>query len=223
MRKNVLTMTLLAGLLLVSSCASKKDLEDCRQNNLKLLESSKEVFMNYQQTKEQLAAANARVTSLEEQLAAQKKAYAALQKSLDKSLTNQGQNNISIEMLFCEAFDRLLSSDSCSLAYLSSAFFSSCCMPRCCSSRLVMRAFFAARSSLAACRLSVSDLFSDWQFARSFLLAQLDRISPHATAIITLFFIILVDFKLVILSILIDDSAAKIRIIFRTPPFVDKN
>ena len=54
-------MTLLAGLLFVSSCASKKDLEDCRQNNLKLLESGKEMMINYQQTKEQLAAANARV------------------------------------------------------------------------------------------------------------------------------------------------------------------
>ena len=99
MRKNVLTMTLLAGLLLVSSCASKKDLEDCRQNNLKLLESSKEVFMNYQQTKEQLAAANARVASLEEQLAQSKDDYKSLQRSLDKSLVNTNQTNVSIEKL----------------------------------------------------------------------------------------------------------------------------
>ena len=92
-------MTLLAGLLLVSSCASKKDLEDCRQNNLKLLESSKEVFMNYQQTKEQLAAANARVASLEEQLAQSKDDYKSLQRSLDKSLVNTNQTNVSIEKL----------------------------------------------------------------------------------------------------------------------------
>jgi len=53
-----------------------------------------------------LAAKNARVTSLEEQLAAQKRelaeqkrAYAALQKTLDKSLTNASQNNVSIEKL----------------------------------------------------------------------------------------------------------------------------
>ena len=53
-----------------------------------------------------MAAKNARVASLEEQLAAQrqalaeqKKAYAALQQSLDKSLTNASQNNISIEKL----------------------------------------------------------------------------------------------------------------------------
>ncbi len=99
MRKNVMVMTMLAGLMLVSSCASKKDLEDCRQNNLKLLESGKEMIMNYQQAKEQLAAANARVASLEEQLAQSKSDYKSLQNSLDKSLVNSSQSNISIEKL----------------------------------------------------------------------------------------------------------------------------
>ena len=100
MRKNVLIMmTMLAGLMLVSSCASKKDLEDCRQNNLKLLESGKEMMINYQQTKEQLAAANARVSSLEEQLAQAKDDYKSLQQSLDKSLVNSTQSNVSIEKL----------------------------------------------------------------------------------------------------------------------------
>ena len=92
-------MTALAGLMLVSSCASKKDLEDCRQNNLKLLESGKEMMINYQQTKEQLAAANARVSSLEEQLAQAKDDYKSLQRSLDKSLVNSTQSNVSIEKL----------------------------------------------------------------------------------------------------------------------------
>jgi chemotaxis protein MotB len=99
MRKNGLIMTLLAGLLLVSSCASKKDLEDCRQNNLKLLNSNKEVFMDLQQSREQLAAANARVASLEDQLAQSKADYARLQQSLDKSLVNTSQSNVSIEKL----------------------------------------------------------------------------------------------------------------------------
>jgi len=99
MKKNLLTMTLLAALLLVSGCASKKDLEDCRQNNLKLIESNKEVFMNFQQTKEQLAAANARMASLEEQLAQAKADNKSLQRSLDKSLVNTNQSNVSIEKL----------------------------------------------------------------------------------------------------------------------------
>jgi len=99
MRKNGLIMTLLAGLLLMGSCASKKDLEDCRQINLKLLEGNKEVVMNLQQSREQLAAANARVASLEDQLAQSKADYARLQQSLDKSLVNTSQSNVSIEKL----------------------------------------------------------------------------------------------------------------------------
>ena len=99
MKKNVLMMTLLAGALLVSSCASKKDLENCRMDNQNLLNENKDLNTNYQVTKEQLAAANSRVTSLEEQLAQTKAAYARLQKSLDKSLANSSQNNVSIEKL----------------------------------------------------------------------------------------------------------------------------
>ena len=92
MRKYMFLMMFLSGLLLVSSCASKKDLDNCRNENTKLSSS-------YQKTKEQLAASQARVSSLEERLAQQKRDYAALQNSLDKSLTNANQNNISIEKL----------------------------------------------------------------------------------------------------------------------------
>ena len=99
MKKNGLLMAFVAGALLMCSCASKKDLENCRMNNRNLLDENKELNANYQVTKEQLAAANARATSLEEQLDQAKKAYAALQSSLDKSLTNASQNNISIEKL----------------------------------------------------------------------------------------------------------------------------
>ena len=60
---------------------------------------NKSLTQNYMTTKEQLAAANARVTSLEEQLAQAQKDYARLQRSLDKSLTNVNQNNVSIEKL----------------------------------------------------------------------------------------------------------------------------
>ena len=61
---------------------------------------------NYQSTKDKLAEANAqlaaaqtRVQSLEDQLERQNKDYAALQQSLDKSLTNAGSNNINISKL----------------------------------------------------------------------------------------------------------------------------
>ena len=99
MRKSVLMMTLLMGLLVVCSCASKKDLEECKQRNLGMMQSYKELNVNYQDAKEQLAAANVRVTSLEEQLAQAKAAYERLQQSLDKSLVNSNQSNVSIEKL----------------------------------------------------------------------------------------------------------------------------
>ena len=85
--------------MLMTGCASKKDLENCRFEN-------KELMGNYQSTKDKLAEANAqlaaaqtRVQSLEDQLERQNKDYAALQQSLDKSLTNAGSNNINISKL----------------------------------------------------------------------------------------------------------------------------
>ena len=99
MKKSILMMTMLAGLLLVSSCASKKDLEDCRQRSQALFQTHKELNISYQEAKEQLAAANVRVSSLEEQLKESKAAYARLQQSLDKSLVNSSQSNVSIEKL----------------------------------------------------------------------------------------------------------------------------
>ena len=92
MKKHVLLLTMAAGMLLVSSCASKKDLENCQSEN-------RELTANYQNTKEELAVSKARVASLEEQLAQQKKDFAALQGSLDKSLLNANANNINISKL----------------------------------------------------------------------------------------------------------------------------
>ena len=85
-------MVAAAATLMLGSCASKKDLQNCQNEN-------RELTRNYQDTKEQLAASKARVASLEDQLAQQKKDLAALQGSLDKSLSNASQNNISIEKL----------------------------------------------------------------------------------------------------------------------------
>ena len=92
MRKNIFIIPLIAGCLLASSCASKKDLENCQNEN-------RQLSTNYQDTKEQLAASKARVASLEEQLAQSKRDYASLQNSLDKSLTNSSQNNVNISKL----------------------------------------------------------------------------------------------------------------------------
>ena len=98
MRKSTMLFAV-AVCLLMASCASKKDLVNCQTEN-------KQLQTSYQDTKALLAASQERVSSLEDQLALsreqlqeQKKAYTALQKSLDKSLTNANQNNVSIEKL----------------------------------------------------------------------------------------------------------------------------
>ncbi len=91
MKKSVFMISLVS-VLLMTSCASKKELVACQEEN-KTLQS------NFQDTKEQLAASNTRVASLEEQLAELRKTNATLQNSLDKSLTNASQNNVSIDKL----------------------------------------------------------------------------------------------------------------------------
>ena len=92
MKRNIFMISLAAVCLLMSSCASKKDLLNCQSENRTL-------SSNYQDAKEQLAASTARVQSLEEQLAQAKKDSAKLPRSLDKSLNNASQNNVSIEKL----------------------------------------------------------------------------------------------------------------------------
>jgi chemotaxis protein MotB len=84
---------------MMASCAGKKELLNCQTENKSLTEK-------LQDAREDLAAKNARIASLEEQqkgmqqmLKAAEDKYAKLQESLDKSLTNASQNNVSIEKL----------------------------------------------------------------------------------------------------------------------------
>ena len=90
--KNSVFVISLVAVTLFTGCVSKNDLEACKQEN-------KSLQANYVDTKEKLAASAARVASLEDQLKQQEKAYKALQRSLDKSLTNASQNNVSIDKL----------------------------------------------------------------------------------------------------------------------------
>lgn len=97
--KTLIAAAMVAAAALSTSCASKKDLEACKSQNT-------ELGKKYVDTKEQLAAANARVTSLQEQIAQQKEQIRQqkddaerLQKSLDQSLTNAGKSSLNIEKL----------------------------------------------------------------------------------------------------------------------------
>ena len=94
-----MVLTLALGALVLSGCVSKKNLEACQSELKNCQTENRELTGNYQNTKEQLAAAQARVASLTDQLATQKKAYTALQQSLDKSLANTSTNNINISKL----------------------------------------------------------------------------------------------------------------------------
>ena len=98
MKKNVFLFAVAAALMM-TSCAGKKELLNCQTENKSLTEK-------LQDAREDLAAKNARIASLEEQqkgmqqmLKAAEDKYAKLQESLDKSLTNASQNNVSIEKL----------------------------------------------------------------------------------------------------------------------------
>lgn len=100
MKKNTLLFVpLIAAAIMMSSCTSKKSLENCQNEN-------KVLSTNYQNTKDkladvqsQLAASKARVSSLQDQLAQARKDYEKLQSSLDKSLTAGSQTNMNISKL----------------------------------------------------------------------------------------------------------------------------
>lgn len=92
-------LTLALGALLMTGCVSKKNLESCQAELKNCQTENRELTGSYQNTKEQLAAAQARVASLSDQLAEQQKAYKALQQSLDKSLANTSANSVNISKL----------------------------------------------------------------------------------------------------------------------------
>ena len=92
MKKRTLFSALAIGCLVLSGWASKKDLENCQNEN-------RQLTSEYQSAKETIAANNARIKSLEDQLAQAKASAAALQGSLDRSLNNADKNNVNISKL----------------------------------------------------------------------------------------------------------------------------
>lgn len=99
MKQNKLFALALASTLVFSGCASKKDLQNCQNENRQLTANIQDTKDQLAANKEELAASKARVASLEEQLKQKKKDYSALQSSLDKSLTNANSNNLNISKL----------------------------------------------------------------------------------------------------------------------------
>ena len=80
MKKVLFIAAIVAGTISLSSCVSKKELVKCQNEN-------KELTTQYQNSRESLAAANARISSLLDQLSACKNNNEALQASLSQSLS----------------------------------------------------------------------------------------------------------------------------------------
>ena len=92
MKKVLFFAALVAGSITISSCVSKKDLEACQTQNNRL-------NTQYQDAREQLAAANARIKSLQDQLNSCENTNESLQRNLAQSLNNANSNNVNIAKL----------------------------------------------------------------------------------------------------------------------------
>ncbi|MDO5446567.1 MAG: flagellar motor protein MotB [Prevotellaceae bacterium] len=91
--KKIILATLAGAMIIgMTSCSSNKKLLEC-QEEYKTLQG------NFQVSKEDLAAANARIAGLEGQLKVQQKANEDLQRSLEQSLSTGSQSNVNIAKL----------------------------------------------------------------------------------------------------------------------------
>ena len=105
MRRTIFILSAIAVIML-GSCASKKDLQACRTNNQTLRATIEQLKDELAQKREEIAAKNVKIESLTDQVSASRNAMASLkqdnetlQQHLGQSLTNASQNNVSIEKL----------------------------------------------------------------------------------------------------------------------------
>ena len=105
MKTKTLAIAMLSAVVL-TGCVSKKELEASQQSLQNCTNEKKELYTKMQEvkdqnsdTKQELAAANARIKALEDQLAQANSNYQSLQVSLDRSLTNSSENNVNISKL----------------------------------------------------------------------------------------------------------------------------
>lgn len=92
MKKVMLFAALVVGSMAISSCVSKKELVNCQNEN-------KELSAQYQNSRESLAAANARINSLTDQLKSCQNNNDALAKSLEQSLNNANSSSVNVAKL----------------------------------------------------------------------------------------------------------------------------
>ncbi len=92
MKKVMFFAALVVGSMAISSCVSKKELLNCQNEN-------KELSAQYQNSRESLAAANARINSLSDQLKSCQNNNDALAKSLEQSLNNANSSSVNVAKL----------------------------------------------------------------------------------------------------------------------------
>ncbi|WP_346320359.1 OmpA family protein [Chitinophaga sp. YIM B06452] len=102
MRAQVLTSAMLVTVILGTGCVSNKKFAQLQTSYNDLQNQNRELDGKYQTAQRDLSGANARIKSLDEQIAAQRTGLAALQAALDKCLTSGNQGNVNISKLVDE-------------------------------------------------------------------------------------------------------------------------
>ena len=96
--KFLLPIILLVAVV-AQSCVSNKKYAELQANYNKSLDTNSKLKQSWQVTQQELSGSRARVTSLEEQIAAAKSNAAALQDALNKCLSGSNQGNVNIAKL----------------------------------------------------------------------------------------------------------------------------
>ncbi|SMC53885.1 OmpA family protein [Pedobacter africanus] len=100
--KYYLLMGTLALTILFQGCVSNKKYKELEAKYADLQQRGRELNQKYQGSQQDLSGSSARVKSLEEQIAAERKNVAALQAALDKCLSSTKQGNVNISKLVDE-------------------------------------------------------------------------------------------------------------------------
>ncbi len=102
MKFTILPVALGAVLLLTQSCVSNKKYQELQTQHNDLQAKNKDLNVRFLNSQQELAVANNRVKSLEDQISAGRANLQALQNALDKCLTSSGQGNANIGKLVDE-------------------------------------------------------------------------------------------------------------------------
>lgn len=99
MKIKFLAPIILLAAVVAQSCVSNKKYAELQANYNRSLDTNSKLKQSWQVTQQELSGSRARVTSLEEQIAAAKSNAAALQDALNKCLAGNNQGNVNIAKL----------------------------------------------------------------------------------------------------------------------------